>query len=63
MRLEEAERVLEEVEGKSYRYLKEWGLSTVREAIRTVKDRKAATDSDLNRADSLLEHIYRGENF
>lgn len=63
MRLEEAQKVLGEVDGSSYSYLKDWGLSTVREAIRTVWDRKSATKEDRNRADSLLEHIHRGKNF
>lgn len=63
MKLEEAREIMRETRGNSYSYLKNWGLSTIKEAIRTVRDRKAATKDDLYSADILMEHILRGENY
>ena len=59
MTLIEAQAVLQEVSGKQYSWLKSWGLSTIREAIRTVNARKASTDADMERAENIERKISR----
>lgn len=59
MRLEDAQSTIREVHGKSYTWLKAWGLGTVREAIRTIYDRKSATDADIELAEDVERRIYR----
>ena len=46
MRLQEAQEIVHELDGKPYRYLKQWGLSLAREAVRTIRYRKTATRYD-----------------
>jgi len=50
MTLNEAQKIIREVNDKSYWYLKEWGLSIVKEAIRTIRSRKSSTEIDLDYA-------------
>lgn len=59
MRLEESRSVLREVDGKGYSWLKQWGLSTVREAIRTVRSRVSATKADLLLAEQIKTKLDR----
>ena len=58
MKLVEAREILQEVDGRSHNYLKQWGLSLIREAVRTVKDRKSATQDDKLRADRVGFKIF-----
>ena len=60
MRLKDAQQIIREVDGKSLWWLKEWGLSTVRKAIRTVEDRVSATDEDLCIVERIKARIWRG---
>ena len=59
MKLTDAQSTLKEVSGKSYTWLQQWGLSIVREAIRTVHDRQSATDTDIERAQDIQTKIAR----
>lgn len=59
MRLIDAQSTLKEVSGKSYTWLQQWGLSIIREAIRTVRDRQSATAADIERADDIQIKIAR----
>jgi hypothetical protein len=58
MRLEDAQSIIREVHTKNYSWLKFYGLSTVREAIRTVRNRKAATEDDHERANNVERKLY-----
>ena len=60
MRQADALSTLNEVEDKAYWWLKEWGLSTIKEAIRTVLDRESSTESDRQRAYAISERITIG---
>jgi len=53
MTLEEANDYLAEVHGKGYAFLEQWGLSIIRESIRTVYSRKSAADDMLARAEAV----------
>ncbi len=35
----EAVKILNQIHGKQYSYIKDWGLSTVKEAVRTLQNR------------------------
>lgn len=59
MRLEDAQSIVQEVSGKSYWWLEQWGLSTIREAIRTIEDRKSATDANRELADDVRRKLVR----
>lgn len=59
MRLADAQSILREVDGRSYSWLKAWGLGTVKEAIRTVEDRISATGADRERAEGVKQKIWR----
>jgi hypothetical protein len=59
MKLAEAQQVLREVDGKTYDWLKAWGVSTIREAIRTVEDRVSATDADRELAGNISTKLAR----
>ena len=61
MKLIDARLVINQVEGKSYRYIKSWGISTVREAIRTIYNRRSSTADDRSRVDIILNNILRKE--
>ena len=58
MRLQEAREILHEVDDRDYRWMKQWGLSTIREAIRTVRWRKSSTKDDRIRADRISYKIF-----
>ena len=60
MKLAEAQEVIREVDGKQYDWLKAWGLGWIREAIRTIRDRKSATDADREIAEGIKRKIWRG---
>ena len=59
MRLTEAQSVIREVSGKTYPWLKAWGLSTVKEALRTIEDRISATDDDRELAFGVRRKIQK----
>ena len=59
MRLTDAQSILKETSGKSYTWLTQWGLSLIREAIRTVHNRQSATDADIERAQDAEIKIAR----
>lgn len=61
MKLKDAQGFVRELEGKSYWYLKEWGISTVKEAIRTIWNRKGASRLDHHYAGKLFLKISEGE--
>ena len=60
MRLKIAQGIIREVEGKSYQYLKWWGLSLIKEAIRTIQDRKSSTEADKRYAELVSLKINEG---
>ena len=60
MRLTEAQSVVRGCQGKSYTWLKHWGISIVNEAIRTIRDRQSATDADNEYADDIRNTIVKG---
>ena len=62
MKLEEARSIMWEVDQRSYWYLEAWGLGTIREAIRTIWDRKSATDADREKAERTGLTIRAGQN-
>lgn len=59
MRLAEAQEIIREVDGKSYGWLKAWGLGWINEAIRTIQNRKSATDADWQIARNVRRKIAR----
>lgn len=63
MKLTDARSYLRQVDGQSYSYMKAWGLSIIKEAIRTIYNRKSATDSDIAMADrihcKIIEFVHR----
>ena len=58
MRLVDANQILHEVDDRDYNWMKQWGLSLIREAIRTVRWRKTATKDDRIRADRIGFKIF-----
>lgn len=59
MSLNEAIQVLHEVHGQQYSWLKAWGLSTIRSAIRIVLNRKSASKEDIELAYGIKEKLSR----
>jgi hypothetical protein len=59
MRLEEAQSTIREVHGKSYTWLKAWGLGWIGEAVRTIKARKSATERDRELAADVRRKLVR----
>lgn len=57
MKLEDAQSVLREVHGRQYSWLVDWGLSTIREAIRTIEARVSASVADRERANDVRGKI------
>jgi hypothetical protein len=57
MKLNEARSILNEQDQNSVRYMREWGLSTIREAIRTVLARRSATQEDKELAWKISDRI------
>jgi len=57
MKLEEANQIIHEVHGRNYSWLKEWGLGTIKEAIRTIEARKSATAVDKQLAESVKNKL------
>jgi len=58
MKLEEARQILKGVQGRSLWWLKEWGLSTIKEAIYTIRNRRSATDADMDLVEDVNRKIY-----
>ena len=59
MKLVEARSIVREVSGKSYDWLKAWGLSTISEAVRTIENRQSSTDADRERAYDVKVKLWR----
>lgn len=59
MRLADAQAIIREVQGKSYTWLSHWGISTIREAIRTIYNRASSTDADKELAEDVKRKLYR----
>ena len=59
MKLKEAQSIIREVQGKSYTWLEAWGLSTIKEAIRVIYNRKSSTDADIEYAEGIERKLYR----
>ena len=57
MKLADARWVINQIEGKSYNYMKSWGMSTIREAIRTIQNRQSSTKDDKSCADIILNNM------
>ncbi len=60
MKLVDAQSTIRQVQGKSFSWLKSWGLGTIKEAIRTIEDRVSATDADREYASDVKTKIWRG---
>jgi hypothetical protein len=60
MKLVDAQSVVREVSGKSFSWLKAWGLGTIKEAIRTIEDRVSSTHADREYASDVKTKIWRG---
>jgi len=60
MKLVDAQSVVREVSGKSFSWLKSWGLGIIKEAIRTIENRVSATDADREYASDVKTKIWRG---
>jgi len=60
MKLVDAQSTIREVQGKSFSWLKAWGLGTIKEAIRTIENRISATDADREYASDVKTKIWRG---
>ncbi len=58
MRLQEAQEIIRELDGRSYTYLKQWGLSLAREAVRTIRYRKTATQVEKMCAERIRRTIF-----
>ena len=58
MKFEDARGYLKEVQGRPLWWLKEWGLSTIKEAIYTIRHRKATTEGDLELVEDVNRKIY-----
>lgn len=59
MRLEDAQDLIREVSGRQYSWLKSWGLSTAKEAVRTIENRVSATDADREHAAGVKAVLWR----
>lgn len=59
MTLTDAQSIVRQVQGKSYSYLLAWGRGTIGEALRTIEDRKSATDADREIAESIQRKLVR----
>ena len=58
MRIQEAYNILNELEDKGRWYIKQWGLSTAKEAIYTVYHRKNVEPHYLRIAQDLYLKVY-----
>ena len=60
MTLKEAQKIVKKSIGRSGTYIKDYyGVSRVREAIRTIQDRKSATGENKKDAESVMLTLYR----
>jgi len=59
MRLDNAQRIIHEVSGKSYSWLQAWGLGTIKAAVRTIESRASATDRDRELAEDVKRKVWR----
>ena len=59
MKLVEVREILKEVDGKSYTYLRAWGLSLIKESIRTIRNRRSSTKADIQLAENVSTKIMR----
>jgi hypothetical protein len=58
MRLTDAQSIVREVHTKNYSWLKAYGISTVREAVYTIQNRKSATPDDREIAGDIVRKLY-----
>lgn len=59
MKLVEAQEIVRTVSGRSYWWLKQWGLSLISEAVRTIENRKSATEADKEYAYDIRRKLWR----
>ncbi len=60
MTLKEAQKIVKKLIGHSGPYIQNYyGVSKVREAIRTIQDRKKATGENKKDAESVMLTLYR----
>jgi hypothetical protein len=59
MRLDYAKWILRQVDGKSATYMRQWGASSIKEAVRTVRDRVSSTREDHECADRVAARLRR----
>lgn len=60
MKLVDAQSIIRQVQGRSFSWLKSWGLGTIKEAIRTIENRVSATNADREYASEVKTKIWRG---
>ena len=58
MRLTEAQSIIRQAHGRSYAWLQAWGPGLVSEAIRTIEQRKSATDADQELAADVKRRLW-----
>ena len=59
MKLLDAQTTIRQVAGKSYDWMYGWGLGEIREAVRTIEARMAATEADKELAESVAAKLAR----
>jgi len=59
MKLTETQEIERQVSGKGYTWLRDWGLGWIGEAVRTIEDRKSATDADREFAFDIRRKLER----
>jgi len=59
MTKEYAVTVLKEMDGRQYQYIKDWGLSTVQEAVRTLNYRKNLTREESELQERIQNKLFR----
>ena len=60
MTLKEAQKIIKNSVGRSGTYIRDfYGIGRVREAIRTIQDRKLATEENKKDAESVMLTLYR----
>ena len=60
MRLADAQTIIRQASGRTYTWLNRYGLSTIKESIRTIEDRMSATDVDREYAEDVNRVVWRG---
>lgn len=55
MKLAQAVKIVGEIQGKSYSYARVWGFWRIKEAVRTIRKRQAATADDRRLAEMITK--------